>query len=72
MLRQKNSQINLPSALGCAISILNEHGLSQIKYTPGARQDSPGKIIVKYFPKKITIESRDNFHDYPESYSKAP
>ena len=31
--------------------------------TPGARHDSPGKVIIKYFLIFFTMESRYNFHD---------
>ena len=31
--------------------------------SPGARHDSPGKVIIKYFLTFFTMESRFNFHD---------
>ena len=32
-------------------------------FSPGARHDSPGKVIIKYFLIFFTMESRYNFHN---------
>ena len=40
-----------------------EENPSIVAHTPGARHDSPGKVIIKYFLTFFTMESRYNFHD---------